>query len=122
MGSGTDGNDSARRNASRKIHHTCACGREIFGNGKAHGRTCGSHLEKFGWPIEQSMRDAIHRDGHHADMVRQVELGLGWIYLERRAAGNTKPLTWSEYRDTVWQLVEEHSSSAWAEDSARVNK
>jgi hypothetical protein len=98
--------DDQRKYGWRKIHRTCDCGQEVYGNGLAHFRACEPYLEQSGWPMETSMKNAIRENGHGAEIIGAVERELGRIYLERREAGNNKPLRWAEYRDTVWQLVE----------------
>ncbi|OHU12784.1 hypothetical protein [Mycobacteroides chelonae] len=99
--------DDQRKNGWRKIHSTCVCGREIYGNGKSHWRSCEQHLKTSGWPMETAMVHALFAEGHGADIVRAVELGLGKLYLKRRAEGVKIELPWREYRDTVWQLADE---------------
>ncbi|WP_128644976.1 hypothetical protein [Rhodococcus sp. BS-15] len=97
---------AARRGAWRKIHSTCECGVEVYGNGKNHFRSCSAHLESAGWPMDSAMRDALRHEGHmSADIVR-IERALGQIYLDRRAHGDKSEMPWSEYRDTVWQLAD----------------
>lgn len=106
--------ESNRRNAGRKIKHTCACGRLIIGNGKAHQRWCEVHLRERGWPLANSMADAIRNEypgSTSSDIIRHVERELGRIYLERRAAGDMSDLPWREYRDLVWRLAEEAGAS-----------
>lgn len=108
--SGMDGaSSSARRNAWRKIHTRCVCGREIYGNGKAHQRTCEAHLEQRGWPVDNGMHEALmHEYGTNSvGILRAVELGLGRIYLERRRAGDKTEMRWAEFRDTFWKLADE---------------
>lgn len=109
--SGMDGaRASARRNAARKIKHTCACGRLIVGNSKSHERWCEVNLRERGWPLDRGMADAIRNeipDSTSIDVIRHVERELGRIYLERRAAGDMSDLPWTEYRDLVWRLAEE---------------
>jgi len=108
--SGMDGaRDSARRGAARKIHETCVCGRDVFGNGKQHQRSCERHLRERGWPLDRGMRDALRRHHWRCEpyrVVREAEMLLGLVVLDRRAAGNDDPMPWRELRDLVWDLAE----------------
>lgn len=104
--------DDQRKYGWRKIHRTCDCGKEVYGNGLAHFRACETHLKVSGWPMEQSMKNAIREEGHGAEMIRAVERDLGQFHLNRRESGENQPLRWTEYRDTVWQLVEKNGTDA----------
>lgn len=105
----SESNAAARRSAWRNIHITCACGREVYGNGKSHFRACTVSLESDGWPLDESMRHALREEGYRSATIRAVERGLGRIYLDRRASGDKTALRWAEYRDTVWRLAEENA-------------
>jgi hypothetical protein len=98
----------ARKNAWRKIHFTCPCGREVFGNGKSHQRNCDTHLRELGWPLDTGMSDAVIHEysGNNAvPRLRAAEMALGRIYLERRARGDKTELRWVDYRRIVWDTV-----------------
>lgn len=100
---------SARRNAYKKIRHDCACGRTLRGNlAISHLRACETNLAQRGYPLEQSMQQAL-RDHYRPNygIITAVERGLGQIFLNRRRAGNKQPMPWIEYRDTIWQLAEQ---------------
>ncbi|ART74329.1 hypothetical protein BTO20_37540 (plasmid) [Mycobacterium dioxanotrophicus] len=99
----------ARKSAWRKIHTTCPCGREVYGNGKSHQRNCHTHLQVNGWPLDDQMVQAVIDEYHGRDPVariRAAEMELGRIYLERRARGDKTSLPWKQYRDTVWAATE----------------
>ena len=98
----------ARRGAWRKIHTTCVCGQEVYGNGLTHQRHCEPHLRERGWPVERAMQDAIRRelDGPAAAVIQHVEKRLGELYLARRAKGDRTQLSWREYKDALWRFVE----------------
>lgn len=113
--SGMDGaRAGARRNAARKISAECPCGRRYYGNGKAHPRSCETHLREVGWPIDDGMAAAIraaHPD-RSAEIIRAVERGLGRIYLSRRAAGDKSEMSWTEYRERLWRLADDAAQGA----------
>jgi hypothetical protein len=99
----------ARKEAWRKIHTTCPCGREVFGNGKVHQRNCETHLRVNGWPLDAAMTKAIRQEYLSQDAakrIRAAEMALGRIYLKRRAAGDKTELGWREFKDVVWDAVE----------------
>lgn len=93
---------AARRDAWRKIHHQCACGFTVHGNGKSHQRACHVHLRESGWPLTESMREALREDGLRAPQITAVELALG-----RQALAGDDPnrLDWRDFRDLVWRLA-----------------
>jgi hypothetical protein len=97
--------------ASRSI--TCACGRQVFGNGaKAHLRICEKNLAENGWPLDGLMSLAVMREysrppGRGARTVREVERSLGQFYLERRRSGDKSVLAWSDFKALVWQYASE---------------
>ncbi len=98
-----------RKSAWRNIHVTCACGREVYGNGKSHQRNCVTHLRQVGWPLDAGMVQAVIREyggRNAAQRIRAAELELGRIYLDRRARGDKTELAWTEYRDTIWSTAE----------------
>jgi hypothetical protein len=111
MGGGTDGGGNRRADAWRKIHRTCPCGREVFGNGKAHQRSCEAHLSAYGWPLDDGMADAVRRECAPG-AVTYVQARLGEMYLERRHSGKVAPLSWAEYRDAVWRFADEFAMQA----------
>ncbi|SHX98492.1 Uncharacterised protein [Mycobacteroides abscessus subsp. abscessus] len=97
-----------RKDAWRKIHFTCPCGREVFGNGKSHQRSCETHLRERGWPLDNGMVDAVireYRGRNPVPRIRAAELALGRLYLERRRKGDKAELGWSDYRDMVWSAA-----------------
>ncbi|BBN50819.1 hypothetical protein JPH1_52940 (plasmid) [Mycobacterium avium subsp. hominissuis] len=67
-----------RKAAWRRIHVTCPCGREVYGN---------------------RGRDPVPR-------IRAAEMELARIYLERHARSDKTELSWAEYRDTVWSAAD----------------
>ncbi len=97
-----------RAHAGRSV--VCDCGRRVWGNGSAaHKRTCTVHLEKSGWPLDDRMRQALFDElpGKATDTLIEVQRRLGRFYLARRAQGDKSTLPWREYRDLVWQYVDD---------------
>jgi hypothetical protein len=111
----------ARREAYRKIHTTCACGRRLEGNfAVSHLRTCETNLRENGWPIEDGMKQALmqeYRSSGYVQILRAVELKLGQLYLARRASGDKTALPWREHRDTIWVFADEAANQLRKEAS-----
>lgn len=99
----------AARARHATFHVTCACGRDVYGNGRViHFRACDAYLRKYGWPLTDGMAGVI-RDEHPGNpgLVEAAEKLLGVWFADRRAAGNKDPLRWSEFRPLVWRCVEQ---------------
>jgi hypothetical protein len=106
---------AARSNAWRKVHHTCACEREVYGNGKSHERSCEVSLRERGWPLDAGLCSAIREHVWEQQrnlaglpqLIRAVEQRLGALYLARRAVGDKTELGWAELKPLLWRLVDE---------------
>lgn len=99
---------------------TCACGREVYGNGRmTHQRTCEPYLERYGYPLAEGTVDGIRADlrdqrfaidvpgGHGrrpvyaSDVLPGIQARIGQAVLARRRAGNRQPLGHRELLDLL---------------------